>query len=133
MSSRLTRGNIVMAVGLCLFCFQACAVKPPERFSAVVFIDSDKVNQQSLIVEINQALYYSTTLSAQLEVSVIDVNPVGRVFNGTIDYRLDKTGEWVGKYLPGGLPYLVCLLGDKIIHKQGLYQASEIRECTKQG
>ena len=124
---------IVIFFSLTLFSIQAVATKTAKSLSAMVFIDSADVKQQSLVIDINQTLYYSATLSSQLRVTVIDVNPNGRAFNGAVDYSFDSTGEWVAKYRPGGLPYLICFQGDKAIHKQGLYQASGIRECTTKG
>ena len=82
---------IVIFFSLTLFSIQAVATKTAKSLSAMVFIDSADVKQQSLVIDINQTLYYSATLSSQLKVTVIDVNPNGRAFNGAVVYSFDST------------------------------------------
>ncbi|WP_053007479.1 hypothetical protein [Pragia fontium] len=126
-------GSEIIAISMIAMAGPVAYAQSASDMNAVLFVDSALIQQQTLITEINEALYYSPTLQSQLHVQVIDINPDGHVFNGALDYSYDKSGEWVAKYRPGKLPYLVCLRGDKTTFRQELYQASEIRECVTKG
>lgn len=97
---------------------------------AVIFIDSSKVNQQALIGEINQMLFYSPTLRAKISINVFDINPDGPEFIGEIKYIHDRTGRAVAQYRPGPLPFLICQMGKKASSRGSLNTKEQLCMCT---
>lgn len=110
-------------------CASALSASVAADSDALLFIDSSRIEQQLMVVEIDRAMYYSSTLQERLHVQVVDVNPKSHPFNGSLDYGRDLHGEWVAKYRPGRLPYLVCFRKGKETHRQELNQSSGIRIC----
>ncbi|VFS61541.1 hypothetical protein [Leminorella grimontii] len=110
-------------------CISALSVNAAADPDALLFIDSSRIEQQLLVIEFDREMSYSPTLQQRLHVQVVDVNPDSRPFSGSLDYGRDLHGEWVARYRPGRLPYLVCFRKGKETHRQELHQSSEIRIC----
>lgn len=97
---------------------------------AVVFIDSSRPAQGQLVNAMNQMLFYSASLRAQLAVDVFDINPHGAPFSGGLHYVPDTHGQGAARYRPDALPFLICLEGKKEILRMEIEKKEQLCLCT---
>ncbi len=102
--------------------------KRKEKVAVVVFINSAILQQNALLHEINQQIFYSKTLQNSMDVTVVDINPRAKVISTTINYVNDKKGIWLEKYRPVDIPAVYCQKGKKIMYRT-MISAQEIRTC----
>lgn len=99
-----------------------------QKKQAIIFLNTQQGKDNQLAREINRQLYFSRTLSRQLDVTLIDISPGGPALSGAARYLRDTSGIWVAKYRPLSLPALFCLQG-KSRHFYHLTTAEDIRKC----
>ena len=114
--------------GICPSASYAAPRGDGQKKQAIIFLNTQQGNENRLAREINRQLYYSRTLSRQLEVTLIDISPEGPGLSGAARYLKDTSGVWVAKYRPMSLPALFCQQG-KTRHFYHLTTAEDIRKC----
>ncbi|MBS0910223.1 hypothetical protein [Tatumella sp. JGM118] len=107
---------------------EAAQSKDGQKRQAIIFLNTQQGKEHRLAREINRQLYYSRTLSRQLEVTLIDIAPDGPALSGAARYLRDTSGIWVAKYRPLSLPALFCQQG-KSRRFYHLTTAEDIRKC----
>ncbi|CNC66778.1 hypothetical protein [Yersinia pseudotuberculosis] len=96
---------------------------------ALLFIDSNNEKQLEIVNKINKELQLSPTLSRGISLEVIDIlgGLVPRF--STLRYRVDTYGEWVVKYKPRNLPWLICSVQNVSHSGCSITQHDAIRRC----
>lgn len=121
-------GALVLLAGVFPSGSEATKVSSGQKKQAIIFLNTQQGKENQLAREINRQLYYSRTLSRQLDVTLIDISSGGPALSGAARYLKDNTGIWVAKYRPLSLPALFCQQG-KSRHFYHLTTAEDIRKC----
>ncbi|CRY56904.1 Uncharacterised protein [Yersinia intermedia] len=95
----------------------------------LLFIDSKSIRQIELVENINRELQLSPTLNTGIEVQIIDIQGgIVPRFNA-LRYRVDTDGEWVVRYKPRSLPWLICSAQKKSPQGFSISSHDAIRRC----
>ncbi|CNG47218.1 hypothetical protein OP862_03705 [Yersinia massiliensis] len=95
----------------------------------LLFIDSKSIGQNELVENINRELQFSPTLNTGIDVQIIDIQGgIVPRFNA-LRYRVDTDGEWVVRYKPRSLPWLICSAQKKSSQGFSISNHDAIRRC----
>lgn len=96
---------------------------------ALLFIDSNSEKQLEIVNKINKELQLSPTLSKGVNLEVIDIRGGLAPRFSALRYRVDTNGEWVVKYKPRNLPWLICSVQNVSHSGFSISQHDAIRRC----
>ncbi|MDA5483282.1 hypothetical protein PGS49_21985 [Yersinia intermedia] len=96
---------------------------------ALLFIDSNNERQLELVNKINKELQLSPTLNNGVNLEVIDIRGGMEPRFSALRYRVDTNGEWVVKYKPRNLPWLICSEQNMPHSGFSITQHDAIRRC----